>query len=325
VREVLDGNDDGGLARSFAEALSALEERPALVPAREFPGALRHLDQPGLYAWRVDAPGAQHLSRGLGLPLREGVIYVGQAGARSTRSGVPSDATLRKRIGRNHLGGKVRTSTFRCTLAAVLLGPLALSVLGSRRLEPASEARLTEWMQKHLSIAVWGAPSDAQLARLEQGIVAALAPPLNLEHLPTDGLRARLHGLRAIVIQGIADLWLAPDPALRDWRSILASCGQAFDGYRYATAVLGCECPEVADEVWRRFAVQGHFASSFAELRCALFWLQRCVHNAEQSPGWRPDPDLERRVARLYRAIQEAWRREWGVDSSGLAPSASRP
>ena len=119
--------------------------------------------------------------------------------------------------------------------------------------------------------------------------------------------------LRAIVIHGIDDLWVAPDPALSDWRSILGDYGQAFDGYRYAKVALGRECSAVAEEVWRRFEARGPFASSFAELRCALFWLQRCVHNNEQSPGWRPSEELESRVHRLYRAIQEAWRRERGT------------
>jgi len=62
--------------------------------------------------------------------------------------------------------------------------------------------------------------------------------------------------------------------------------------------------------VWRRFEARGHSASSFAELRCALFWLQRCVHNGEQSPGRRRGAELEGRVHQLYLAIQEAWRRE---------------
>jgi hypothetical protein len=70
------------------------------------------------------------------------------------------------------------------------------------------------------------------------------------------------------------------------------------------------ECVEVADEVWRRFEEERRFTSSFADLRCALFWMQRWVHSAEQSPGWESSPELEDRVHRLYAAIQEAWQRE---------------
>lgn len=73
------------------------------------------------------------------------------------------------------------------------------------------------------------------------------------------------------------------------------------------------ECSAIAEEVWQRYRADGHFSSSFADLRCALFWLQRCVRNAEQSLGWAPDGGLEAQVQRLYRAIQEAWRRERGA------------
>jgi len=169
-------------------------------------------------------------------------------------------------------------------------------------------------MRRHLSVAVHGVDSGEHLAEIEKHVVEALQPPLNVEHMPSNELRRRLRGLRAIVIHGIDDLWVAPDPALTDWRSILGDYGQAFDGHRFAKA-LGRECSAVADEVWRRFEAGGHSASSFAELRCALFWLQRCVHNGEQSPGWRPSAELEGRVHKLYRAIQEALRREGGSEA----------
>lgn len=278
---------------TIADALTALNAHPHCVPASAWPGSLTHLDGPGLYAWWVDAPGAQALSTGLGLGLRPGRIYVGQAGAASSRAGIPSASTLRSRIGRNHLGGKIRNSTLRRTLASILLAPLALDLVGSRRLDAASEVKLSAWMRRHLSVAVHGVDSGEHLAELEKHVVEALQPPLNVEHMPPNELRRRLHGLRAIVVDGIDDLWVAPDPALTDWRSILGDYGQAFDGYRYAKA-LGRECSAVADEVWRRFEAGGRSASSFADLRCALFWLQRCVHSAEQTPGWRADAQLER-------------------------------
>jgi hypothetical protein len=298
----------------IADALTALDAHPHCVPASAWPGSLTHLDGPGLYAWWVDAPGAKDLSTGLGLGLHPGRIYVGQEGAASSRAGIPSASTLRSRIGRNHLRGKIRSSTLRRTLASVLLAPLALDLVGPRRLDAASEVKLSEWMRRHLSVAVHGVDSGEHLAEIEKHVVEALQPPLNVEHMPSNELRRRLRGLRAIVIHGIDDLWVAPDPALTDWRSILGDYGQAFDGHRFAKA-LGRECSAVADEVWRRFEAGGHSASSFAELRCALFWLQRCVHNGEQSPGWRPSAELEGRVHKLYRAIQEALRREGGSEA----------
>ena len=176
-------------------------------------------------------------------------------------------------------------------------------------------------MDARLSLAVWPAPPAALLGELERQVVQALGPPLNRGHLPSNELRRRLRERRAIITHGIDDLWSAPDPALTDWRRVLGEYGQAFDGYRYARLVRRCECSEVADEVWRHHDEQRLFTSSFADLRCSLFWLQRLVHSAEQSPGWRPDADLERRVQLLYQALLEDWARVTSAESPA-APAA---
>ncbi len=222
------------------------------------------------------------------MTVASGRIYVGQAGAASSASGLPSAATLRSRIGGNHVGGNVRGSTLRSTLASVLLAPLALRLAGPQRLEAESEARLTAWMRRRLAIAVHAVDSGVGLADLERSVVAELRPPLNIGHVPAGPLRRRLGELRAVVRHGIDDLWTAPDPALADWRGILGGYGQAFDGYRYARLVRRRECPEVLDEVLRLLKSEDEIAPTFGDLRCALFWLQRCMHSAEQSPGWGP-------------------------------------
>lgn len=295
------------------DALRSLDTEPCCIPAPAWPDALTGLDRPGLYAWWVDAEGADALSAGVGMTVPAGRIYVGQAGAASAVAHHPSAATLRSRIGRNHLGGKVRSSTLRRTLASVLLAPLALELLGPRLLSAPSEARLTEWMRTHLSLAVHGVDSGEQLAELEKCVVRELQPPLNVEHMPACLLRERMRGLRAIVLHGIDDLWTPPDPALADWRGILGEYGQAFDGYRYARLVRRRECPEILDEVLRLLKSEDEAAPTFGDLRCALFWLQRCVHSAEQSPGWEPGDELEADVQRLYAAILLAWQTTWGV------------
>jgi hypothetical protein len=296
----------------LADALGALSERPHRISAAAFPAGLAGLDQPGLYSWWVDEAGAADLSRGLRVDLVGGRIYIGQAGADSAKAGIPSASTLRSRIGGDHLGGRVRSSTLRRTLAGTLLAPLSLVVVGRKKLGTVSEARLSAWMREHLSLAIWGAGSGKELAALEEAVVAALRPPLNVDHMPEGELRSRVLQLRAVVLAGIDDLWTEPDPALSDWRRILAEYGEAFDGYRYAKAVRRCECAEVAGEVWQRREQEGRFTNSFADLRCALFWLQRTVHSAEQSPGWQPEGDLPQRVADLYRAIRVAWEAEHG-------------
>jgi len=306
----------------LSDALIALGEHPRCISAAAWPGVLPGLDRPGLYAWWVDAAGASDLSHGLGLELPVGRIYVGQAGASSSHAGIPSASTLRTRIGNDHLGAKVGKSTLRRALASILLSPLSLVVVGRKRLDPRSEARLTAWMQGHLSIAVHGVDSGEHLVSLEEQAVKALQPPLNVEHMPPSPMRRRLQELRAVVLHGIDDLWVAPDPELTDWRSILGEYGQAFDGYGYAKLVRHCECAEVADEVWRRREEEGRFASPFGDLRCALFWLQRCVHSAEQTPGWRPDGELERRVRLLYGAVLSAWQQ---VTSDGPLATRAEP
>ena len=198
----------------------------------------------------------------------------------------------------------MRSSTLRCTLAGILAGPLGLAIAEPRRLQPASEARLSEWMGAELSIAAWPTSPGVPLGAVEKQVVQTLRPPLNRGHLPPDGMRERLRERRAVVTHGIDDLWVAPDPGLTGWRQILAEYGQAFDGYRYARLVRRCECPELADEVWRLRAEKGQFCSDFADLRCALFWLQRCVRNAEQSPGWSADEGLERHVMELFDGVR---------------------
>lgn len=121
----------------------------------------------------------------------------------------------------------------------------------------------------------------------------------------------------------LADLWTPPDESLTDWRDILIDYGLSFDGYAYAAPVFGRECAEVARDVWERRRREGHFASTFAELRCCLFFLQRCVRNNEQSPGWQPDKKLIGDVLDLYAAIVEAWRTEGSAGVEG--PDALGP
>ena len=105
-------------------------------------------EHPGLYAWFVDREGAEHLADGIGLRAREGLIYAGQAGART------SSATLGSRICGNHLGGDIYGSTFRLTLASALRVRLALAPSGGGHMGRDGEARLTEWMRRHLDVAV---------------------------------------------------------------------------------------------------------------------------------------------------------------------------
>jgi hypothetical protein len=158
-------------------ALAALGNSAARVPARSWPGSLTGLDQPGLYAWWVDLSGAAMLSVSLGAEVAAGRIYAGQAGATAWPSGTRRVATLRSRIGGNHIRGSVRGSTFRLTLAAVLRGPLELKVAGPRKLDSGSEQRLTTWILTHLEVAVHPFPDADRLGDLARSVLSSLDPP----------------------------------------------------------------------------------------------------------------------------------------------------
>lgn len=177
-------------------AIADLDEYPFLVRACDWPGDLACLERPGLYAWWVDDDGAAYLALGVGLSLPAGRIYAGQAGATKWPSGTPGNDTLGRRIGQMHLGGKVRMSTFRWTLAAILFDRLDVQVKAPMVLAPSSEEALTEWMRRHLSVAVHPHDDRDSLGGLEHELLVLFDPPLNLRHMPTTPLRDRLTELR---------------------------------------------------------------------------------------------------------------------------------
>jgi hypothetical protein len=179
-------------AAEVQEALTALAREVVTVPARDWPGGLRHLDQAGLYSWWVDAAGAQELSAGLAYPIAEGRIYAGQAGATKWPSGKRGTRTLAGRIGANHLNGRIRGSTFRLTLAASLLEPLSLVQVTAKQIDGESEQRLSDWMRAHLAVGAMPFPERDPLGDLEHRVLVELDPPLNLEGMPRTPLRLAL-------------------------------------------------------------------------------------------------------------------------------------
>ena len=183
-------------------AIADLDESSSRVSACDWPSGLACLDQPGLYVWWVDDVGAADLSRGLGFAVAPGRIYAGQAGATFWPSGKHTDKTLGKRVGQMHLGGKVRVSTFRHTLAAILYEQLGMQVTGSMRMTSTSEKALKAWMCEHLSVAVHSHEDRDTLSSLEHAMLQQLNPPLNLSHMSTTPVRARLTELRRRINRG---------------------------------------------------------------------------------------------------------------------------
>ncbi len=196
----------------IASALRDLDEAPDRISAAEWPGNLPNLDMAGLYSWWVDADGARHLAEGLGAPISRGRIYVGEAGATKWPSGKTGRATLASRIGRNHLRGSIRGSTFRLTLASVLVDSLGLSSTGPKHLSRESEAALSAWVVDHLEVAVHPFVERDALKHLEDEVLDALDPPLNLDGRPPSPVRARLSELRKVLTVPPGPSPAAPPP-----------------------------------------------------------------------------------------------------------------
>jgi hypothetical protein len=143
---------------------------------------------PGMYAWFVDASGARMLNRCLKLPVREGLVFVGQVGGSSWHSLADPVLNVRDHVERIQLHGRTRASTFRMTLATVLGEHLGMTSL--------EDPKLTTWMLKHLSVSAWGSEHVGRLPELEQLVVSELRPPLNVDQLPATEYRARLNQMR---------------------------------------------------------------------------------------------------------------------------------
>jgi hypothetical protein len=165
--------------------VALLSDRSAAVS----PSALdlRTLRGPGLYSWWVDAEGAAKLAAGLGLPLSEGLVYAGSAGATRWPSGKRSANTLAERILRMHVGGNRNMSTLRLTLGAIL---------DEADRDPVDEAALTDWMNQHLTVVAHTVIDPDGLGELETQVLARLDPPLNLRDMEPSPLRRRLSELR---------------------------------------------------------------------------------------------------------------------------------
>lgn len=163
-----------------------LDESNATGPADFLAAGRLASNRPGLYSWWLDVAGAHELSAGLGERVASGLVYGGRAGGHRP-NGSASTNTLWGRVGEMHLGGNRNFSTFRLTLTACLSpasGP------------PIAEAQLSEWMHRHLRVAVLPLPPEAVTAG-EARLLQLTDPPLNLRDVPETPLRRTLSRLRS--------------------------------------------------------------------------------------------------------------------------------
>lgn len=170
--------------REVRDAVRFLAHRPhAVAPSRL--DLVQEIS--GVFAWHVDADGAAELNRSVRLPIGEGVLHVGHAGALGRSP--DTVATLRQLIQDVQLGGRSRTSTFRSSLAAILREPLQMRTW--------DDPVLTRWMEQHLTVVTWPVADRSSILSLAHRVVAALEPPLNVDHLRAAAMRQRLGQLRS--------------------------------------------------------------------------------------------------------------------------------
>lgn len=132
-------------------------------------------DRPGLYAFYGDQQAWTELA--LEPAFDDQPLYVGKA-----------ERSLNGRDVRTHFAtGKTGSSTVRRSLAALLANDLNLVAVprnlakpdGSANfaLDPASDARLSTWMESHLRLATWVRPDGLVLGDFETAVVLRLRPP----------------------------------------------------------------------------------------------------------------------------------------------------
>ena len=178
------------LSPAAHEVVRQLTDRAAAIHPAEFTQHREATARPGMYAWWGDDEACEVLGQEIGAPLSS-LLYAGQTGATKKR-GAQSSATLASRVGRQHIRGNARSSTFRLTISTLLLDRLVLVPAGKGRLDRPSNTRVSDWIADHLMVSI--APFDDRdaLGDVEKEVLVHLDPPLNLgDCLPSDA-RARI-------------------------------------------------------------------------------------------------------------------------------------
>jgi hypothetical protein len=141
--------------------------------------ALDHVpSSPGLYA--IWAGETAWRALGLELPVADKPLYVGKA----------EKSLVSRDVNTHFMTGKTGQSTVRRTFAALLRDALDLHAVPRNQtrperpvnfgLERKSDEALTEWMQRHLSLATWSKQGNDELDHVETAVLEHWQPPLNL-------------------------------------------------------------------------------------------------------------------------------------------------
>jgi hypothetical protein len=176
--------------------VAALSDATRAEAPPTFPLDVAAAANPGLYSWWADDEARRALAAGLDTEVLPALLYAGQAGATKWPSGKRSNATLRSRIGQQHIRGNARSSTFRLTLSTILLVELRLAPAAGGRLNPSSNRVVSEWIATHLRVAIAPFPDRDRLGVVEAAVVGRLDAPLNLDHCPQSAVRSRVTEFR---------------------------------------------------------------------------------------------------------------------------------
>jgi GIY-YIG catalytic domain len=122
------------------------------------------------------------------------LLYVGIAPKRPSSTGV--DRTIATRISKDHRGGNIGGSTFRQSLAALLLAPLGLvAKSGHGRARLVDEKPLSTWIDTNCALTT---ATTAKPWTIEDTVIRELRAPLNL--------RPGYHPYRFVVHEARASL-----------------------------------------------------------------------------------------------------------------------
>lgn len=183
------------LSAAAEQMVAALARHENAVNPRRFPRDHEAAAKPGMYAWWGDEEALTMLGDEIGAGLPP-MLYVGQAGATRWPSGARSSATLKSRVGGQHIQGNARSSTFRLTISSLLRRRLGLRAIPGGKLDPDSNTMVSEWIADHLRVALAPYEDRDTLGAVEAEVVAQLDPPLNLGHCLPSHARHRLSELR---------------------------------------------------------------------------------------------------------------------------------
>lgn len=188
------------------EVLRALAGPGLSIAAAEQSASAAH---PGLYA--VHGIASVWAEIGLGPPPDQRPLYVGKA-----------ESNFQTRDLREHFAtGTTGRSTLRRSVASLLARDLELTPVprGSHPLDrtkrahsfgltPDSDARLTDWMRRHLTLSLWPCSEIKAIGGLETMAIAALKPPLCIDgkwkpnHWHKDVINPARKAMTAIVRAG---------------------------------------------------------------------------------------------------------------------------